>query len=308
MGSRLAVIGAAGCVGSAAAFRLAERGCVSEVIMIDPREELARSHAMDIEQGVSEVSSTFVRFGTWPDLEGCDVAVMAAAAPVLNPAMSVEERIASNTGIVREVASQIGRYGKKAVIITLTNPMDIINYSLYSLSGLEARQFVGFSWNDTLRFRYAVSRLLNAPVSEVEAPVLGEHGELKVHLFDRVMVRSKPVSFTAEQEKGLGQSMRDWFSTFARLSGDARTSGWTCAMGIPRIVEAVLTGSGEIFNCSAVLNGQYGLADVSVGVPVRLGRDGVKEVVELSLTAAQDAALKAAAKKIRGLASRLTGR
>ena len=136
MGTRLAIIGAAGGVGSAAAFALAERQIVSELIMIDNREDLGRSHAMDIEQGVRETSGTVVRYGTWPDLEGCDVVIMAAAAPGGPP--SVLPKIASNVEIAREVASRIVTYCPKTIVITVTNPMDVFNYILYRLSGLEA--------------------------------------------------------------------------------------------------------------------------------------------------------------------------
>ena len=106
----------------------------------------------------------------------------------------------------------------------------------------------------------------------------------------------------------MGRSMRDWFSTFTRLAGDVRTTGWTCAVGIPEIVGAILNESDKIFQCSAILNGEYGFSDVSMGVPVRLGRSGVREIVELSLTKAQSDGLKEAAKSIQSLAAGLSGR
>ena len=300
---KVGVLGAAGVVGSASAFRLAEQGFASEIVMIDAREEIAQSHAMDIAQAVSGLNGTVVRPGAWPDLAGCNVVVMAASVP--GESFTTEESIAKYMIILRDTAGQLARHCPEAVVICASNPVDVLNYVLYNLSGMEAKQFLGYSWNDALRFRYAVAEFLGAPVSEVGVMVLGEHGERKVPLFDRITLRSQPVKLTIEQEKNIVQAMGAWFSAFLRSSGDVRTAGWTSAIGISKIVAALVAESDEVLPCSAILKGEYGISGISLGVPVRLNSKGVKEIVELSLTDAQRQALVAASEKIRGMINRL---
>lgn len=300
---KVGVLGAAGVVGSSSAFRLAEQGFVSEIVMIDTREKLVQSHALDILQAVSGLNGTVVRCGAWPDLAGCNIVVMAASVP--GEGFKTGESIAKYMTLLRETAGQLAAHCPEAVVICASNPVDVLNYALYDLSGMEAGQFLGFSWNDALRLRFAVAEFLGAPVSEVGGMVLGEHGEGKVPLFDRITLRSKPVTLTAGQEKEIARAMEAWFSAFRGFSDGARTAGWTSAIGISKIAEAVVTESGELLPCSAVLRGEYGISGISLGVPVRLHSKGIREIVELPLTDAQRQALGAAAEKIRGMIDRL---
>ncbi|MCZ7664542.1 MAG: malate dehydrogenase [Thermoleophilia bacterium] len=295
----MAIIGGGGTVGSSAAFRLAGLGVASEIVLIDARENMARSHAMDLEQAAAELGPTYVRAGTWEDLRDCGVVVLSASLPERNVA-SRDEYLTGNLGIVREAAGYLAAHCPRAVVIVATNPVDVFTAALARLTGMDERRFLGYSWNDTLRFRWAVARTLGEAVADVGGLVLGEHGEMQVPLFDRITVRSRPVELTQEQQREVEISTRSWFSTYQGLQS-GRTSGWTSAVGIARIVEAVTTGRGDPLPGSAVLEGEYGVSGVSLGVPVRLGPGGVAEIIELELTPSQLASFQAAADKVRSL-------
>lgn len=341
---KVAFIGGAGTVGSAAAFRVATLNIASEIVLIDARPNVAMSHVLDLEQAVSEISSTRFVGGGWADLVGCDIVVLSASLPERNVA-SRDEYLAGNLAIVREAAQHLTLCPEAAVIVA-TNPVDVFTYVLSRLLGGSASRFVGYSYNDTLRFRWALARMLHVSVAEVDALVLGEHGETQVPLFDRVTVNGAPVHLTEQQRREVESATGTWFSTYQSL-GAGRTSGWTSAMGIARLVAALAgnvgpsggpataggagagawtatavghpggvttadtqgaaatpPGAPAAIPCSAVLHGEYGVSEASLGVPVILGRGGVQEIVEVPLTPAEAERLHRAADKVRGLISR----
>ncbi|HXV41691.1 MAG TPA: hypothetical protein VEC96_01400, partial [Anaerolineae bacterium] len=235
----------------------------------------------------------------WEALSGCHIVIMAASVPERN-AQSRVEYLADNLKIVRSVAGQIARYCPDALVINATNPVDVFNYILWDLTGMLARQFIGFSRNDSLRFRWAIGKVLETPVTDVEAMVIGEHGEAQVPLFSRVTVKGKAVELNPAQKAEVDKLIRTWFTTYVSLNS-GRSSGWTSAVTIGQIIGVIGSGSEEVLACSAILDGQYGLSGVSIGVPVVLGRNGIAQVVELPLSQEEIIGLQAAAKKTREL-------
>jgi malate dehydrogenase len=284
-------------VGSAAAFRVAEMGVASAVLLLDAREEMAKSHMMDLEQAVSTLSTTRIEAGGWEDLAGSDVVVLSASLPERN-VVSRDEYLAGNLAIVLEAASHIRSACPEAVVVVATNPIDVFTFLLHEMGGLPAHRVLGYSWNDTLRLRWAVAGVLGVPAAQVSGLVIGEHGEAQVPLFDRVTVGGEPVELTSEQRRRAEEAVHGWFVTYqALLSG--RTSGWTSAVGLGEVLSALADGGGEPLPCSAVLRGEYGLSGVSLGVPVRLDPNGVREVIELKLLADDRERLHQAAAKVR---------
>jgi malate dehydrogenase len=307
MNPRIGIIGGGGTVGSAAAFRLAELGFAHEIVLVDAREHMARSHAMDLDQAAGELGPTAVRAGTWTDLAGCGVVVLSAGLPERNVA-SRDEYLLGNVAIVKEAATHLAAECPDAVVIVATNPVDVFTTVLARLARLDKtapRRFLGYSWNDTLRLRWAVARVLGEPVADVDGIVIGEHGETQVPLFDRMALRGKPVALTAEQQRDAAEAVRSWFSTYQSLQS-GRTSGWTSAVGIAKLVQAIVQGHAEPLPCSAFLEGEYGVSGISLGVPARLGPGGVEAVVELPLSPAQAEAFEAAAKKVGGLVEQVS--
>jgi malate dehydrogenase len=314
---KVAFIGGAGTVGSSAAFRLATLDIASEIVLIDARPNLAMSHVMDLEQAVAEISGSRIVGGEWADVAGCDIVVLSASLPERNVA-SRDEYLAGNLDIVRKAAEHLAAC-PEAVVVVATNPIDVFTYVLAELAGGAPSRFLGYSYNDTLRFRWALARTLGAAMADVDALVLGEHGDMQVPLFDLVSIKGEPAGLTERQRREVETATRTWFSTYQGLNA-GRTSGWTSAMGIARLVAAMVGASeadvaiagdpappggvGGSLPCSAILQGEYGLSGVSLGVPVVLGPGGVRQIVELPLTRVERSQLHAAADKVRGLIDR----
>ena len=299
-------------MGSSAAFRIATLDIASEIVLIDARPNLARSHVMDLEQAVAEISGSRIVGGDWADLAGCDIVVLSASLPERNVA-SRDEYLAGNLQIVRKAAEHLAAC-PEAVVVVATNPVDVFTYLLGDLAGGAPSRFVGYSYNDTLRFRWALARTLRVAMADVTALVLGEHGDLQVPLFELVSVKGVPVGLNEQQRREVETATRTWFSTYQGLNA-GRTSGWTSAMGIARMVAAIAGSAGYAggaapasgggpLPCSAILHGEYGLSGVSLGVPVVLGPGGVRQIVELPLTPIERSQLHAAADKVRGLIDR----
>ena len=299
MDLRIGIIGGGGSVGSAAAFRMAALDLADEIVLVDAREHMARSHAMDLEQAASELGSTAVSAGTWADLAGCSIVVLSASLPERNVS-SRDEYLRGNVAIVREAAAHLAAECPDAVVVVATNPVDVFTTVLARLDVRPVRKVLGYSWNDTLRMRWAVARVLREPVADIGAMVIGEHGDMQVPLFDRVTLRGNPVALSLEQEREAEEAVHSWFTTYQGLQS-GRTSGWTSAVGIAKLVEAIAHRSADTVPVSAFLEGEYGVSGISLGVPARVGPGGAEEVVELTLRPEQMEAFRAAATKVERL-------
>lgn len=176
---KLGIIGGAGLLGSTTAFAVAQRNLVDEIVLIDIKENLAKTHVMDMEQAISEHNQTSITYGSWDALTGCDIVIMTASMPERKVSSRIEF-LADNLKIVQTVAGYIAQYCLGAVFINATNPVDPFGYIFHNLSGMSRQQIVGFSRNDTLRLRWAIAKVLHVPTTDVQAMVIGEHGEAQV--------------------------------------------------------------------------------------------------------------------------------
>ena len=296
---KVGVIGGGGTLGSSAAFYLATQGIVSRIVLVDVKENVLKSHAMDLEQAISELNDTKIQAGSWEELQGCQIVLVTASLPERQVSSRLEY-LDGNLKIIREIAGYLSRFCPQAVVITATNPIDVFNYALCKLTGMQACRFIGFSRNDSLRLRWAVGQVLNVNVPEVEAVVLGEHGESQVPLLERITVRGQAVSLTGQQKQQVVNLIKTWFVTYQGLNS-GRTTGWTSAIGMVEIIKAIVTASPLVIPCSAILQGEYGVSGVSLGVPVRLGPTGVREIIQLDLDRQEQQSFQAAARKVKDL-------
>jgi len=287
---KIGIIGGGGGVGSAIGFHLATLGLAQEIALVDLKQNVAMAHAMDAEQAVSALTATKLAGGDWSALSGCSIVVMAAGALQHNA-------LQDNLAILTTAGKQIVSYCPQAIVIVVTNPVDILTYVLRDLTGLPARQFLGCSLNDSARLRTAIARLLQVPAADVRAMVIGEHGQGMVPLFSHVQVRNANVSLTTEQQASILSYLKNWFSMYEGLKAN-RTAAWTTAVSVGQLVRLIVTNSQEPTPCSAILEGQYDLAGVSIGVPVTFGASGIERIVELPLTLQEMESLKIAAAKL----------
>ncbi len=296
---KVGIIGGAGTLGSNIAFYTALKNLADEIVLVDIKENVAKAIAMDMGQAISEINETEISSGSWDALRGCGIVVNTASMPERS-VKSRLEYLENNLSIIKNVAEQIKKYCPKAIVINATNPIDIFNYILHKLTGMPAKQFIGFSGNDTIRLKWAVAKVKGVSTYDVDALVLGEHGDEQVPLFSNIKAKGMPVELTPDEKAMADEMIRNWFLSYQSLDS-GRTTGFTSAIGVVRLIEAIVRNTGEILPGSAILTGQYGISDVSVGVPITLGPDGIEMINELQLAQEEIDALKAASEKIRGL-------
>jgi malate dehydrogenase len=292
MSVKLGIIGAAGTLGSCAAFAIATQGLVDELVLVDLNTKLLKSHQMDLETAATPIKKMTIRTGSAEDLSGCQVVVQTAGAPWRQISARVE-LLEDNLPIILETAELLKRYCPDAVVITATNPVDPLNYALYHATGMDRKQLIGYTLNDSIRLRMLTAVALGVDSTDVEGTVVGEHGEHQVLLFSSVRVKGESVIFSEDVKEQIRAEIPKILHAYESL-GTGRTSGWTSAVGLADMVRAIVEDTGQIFPCSVILAGEYGQEEISISVPVCLGRGGVKEIPIIDMSAAEKAGFEEA--------------
>lgn len=296
---RVAIAGAGGGVGASVAFNLLLSPLECEVVMLDARPSMVRSHLWDLEQVLEQGATGTVREGTPADVADADVLVMAAAAPLtVNTSRMVY--LHDNAAILAPLLDAVAG-GWPGLLILVTNPVDPLATWAAGRTGLPRERLLGYTVNDSLRLRTAIGQALGTHPGQVEAWTIGEHGDLAVPLLDRVRVAGRPVTLGDEQRDGVTRYVEGWYARHVALDS-GRSSTWTSGLGITRMIRACLAdegAGGELWPASVRLAGEYGLDGVSLSVPARLGGGGMREVVEWELTAEQRARLAEGARVVR---------
>jgi len=211
------------------------------------------------------------------------------------------ELLGENLPIIQDTAKKIKRYCPDAVVITATNPIDPLNYAMQLYSGLDRKKLIGYPFNDSIRFRMMVARALGVKSTQVEGIAIGEHGENQVLLFSSLRVDGKPVTVDEDFKQNIRQEIPNILRSYESL-GTGRTAGWTSAVGLAAVVSAITGDTGQVLPCSVVLTGEYGYSGLSMSVPVILGREGVKQILEWELAPDEQEGLKRAADILKAAA------
>ena len=283
------ILGGAGTIGSAAAAWLAARGIAGEVVLLDSNREAAESHAMDLSQAIFCTSQTRVRAGVWSDLARCGLLIVAAGLPAALATHDYCKDMNSLMPLIQEIAENLARYNSKAVVLSMTNPLDAFNYMLYEISGLTARQFIALSQNDSLRLRWALGEHLRIDPARIDAYVAGEHGPGKVPMFSTVTMDAAPLSLSQEDRAAVSCGLDDWWMHFLEVSG-SRTAGWTSGAAAAQVAETMTGKRKGPICCSCILTEGQGY---SMGWPVYLDQGGVTQPAQLALEAAERRAIDA---------------
>ena len=297
---KVTIVGGSGVVGSTTAYRLAQDGKASEIVLVDLRRNLGEAHALDIEQAVVHRSNALVRAGDTVDTKNSDVVFVTVSVPKRDVEVSRREYLAVNLRIVFETIIPIVKESPSALWIIASSPVDPLVYLMRQAFSMHREKVIGLNRNDTSRFRWAISRTLSVPSTAVEAFVLGEHGETQVPIFSSIRIRGELVSLTAMQRSQVKGEMDNFFVKWNQLQ-TGRTAGWTSAESAGDIISSLGSGDGRVWPCSVTLDGEYGLKGVSIGVPVRLGSGRVQEIVEFILDPAEREELEASAVSIRDM-------
>ena len=298
---KIAVIGA-GNVGATTAQRLAEKELGREVLLIDVVEGVPQGKALDMAESspVEGFDVALVGAQDYEAADGSDIVVITAGS-ARKPGMSRDDLLQINAGIVGAVSAEVARVAPDAIVIVVTNPLDVMTYLALKVTGFPPHRVIGQSGVlDSARFRYFIARELDVSVEDVATFVLGGHGDSMVPLLRYTTVAGIPLLelMSADVIERLVQRTRDGG---AEIVGLLKTGSayYAPASGVAQMVESIVKDKKRILPCAAYLQGEYGLSDVYAGVPVKLGRKGIEEIIEIELTVEERAALHASAEDVR---------
>ena len=292
--SKVTVIGA-GNVGATCANVLVTEGIADEVVLLDIKEGVSEGKAMDIMQSANILGLKSVIKGVTNDYaasEGSDVVVITSGIP-RKPGMTREELIGVNAGIVKSVTDNVLKHSPNAIIICDSNPMDTMTYLIHKESGLPKNRIIGMGGAlDSARFRYFLSQALGANYNDVDGFVIGGHGDTTMIPMTRYAVcRGVPVTELLDKET-LDKVAADTMVGGATLTKLLGTSAWYApGAAAASLVRAILSDSKSMITCSALVEGEYGLNDMCIGVPCVLGKNGIEKVVEYKLNDEEKALL-----------------
>jgi malate dehydrogenase len=296
---RVTVVGA-GQVGATAAFVLATRN-VADVVLIDVAEGLPQGKALDMmhARSVLRFGPSIAGTNDYADTAGSDVVVVTAGVP-RRPGMTRDELLTINAGIVGSVISSAVAASPEAVFICVTNPLDVMTDLAWKLSGLPASRVFGMGGVlDSARFAYFMAQATGAPIADVEALVVGAHGDAMVPLPRLSTVGGRPLTELLPAED-VAEVVRRTVFGGAQVVSLLKTGSAFYAPGVSVVamVEAVVGDTGAVLPSCVRLEGQYGISGVHMSVPALLGREGVREVPELPLTAEELTALRASSAQV----------
>lgn len=291
----VAIVGGAGGVGASVAFNLLLRGG-HDVVLIDRSPEMTTSHVMDLEQTLVQGFGRSVRGGDPSDMAAADVVVVTAATPLtVNTSRLIY--LNDNAVIVRDVVDALPA-GWPGVLVVVTNPVDPLVTWAQRRTGIDRRRLLGYTLNDSLRLRSGIAQARGVEPGTVEAWVVGEHGDACVPLWGTVSIDGAPVSLPAAEREQAEDFLRTWYVRHVALDS-GRSSTWTSGVGVARMVCALDSEDGELWPCSLLLTGEYGVEDLALSVPVTLASGGVREIHEWRLSDAEQAAMRTAADLVR---------
>src|SRR6056297_767006 len=299
--NKITVIGA-GNVGATTANVIAQKDLAREVVLLDIKEGLAEGKALDIWQ-----TSSILHFNTrvtgvtndYLKTKGSGVVVITSGIP-RKPGMSRDDLIKTNAGIVKEVTEKAIKYSPDAIIIVVSNPLDVMTYAAYLAANKSSNKVFGMAGIlDTGRYKAFIADALDVSPEDIHAMLLGGHGDTMVPLPRYTSINGIPVTELLSEEviEKIVDRTRKGGGELVRLMG---TSAWYApGAAVAQMVEAIVDDQKRVLPVCACLKGEFGLKNIYLGVPVKLGRDGVEEVVEISLNEGERQLLNASAESVK---------
>jgi malate dehydrogenase len=301
---KVTVVGA-GAVGATCADNIARKELCTELVLLDIKEGLAEGKAQDMMQTAALLGFDTKIVGSTNDYAktaGSNVVVITSGIP-RKPGMTREELIGTNAGIVKGVAENILKYSPEAIIIVISNPMDTMTYLALTSTGLSKHRIIGMGGTlDSARFKFQLSQHLNCSPADLNAVVIGGHGDTTmIPLIRYATWNSAPVTdfLSAEQQQQIVNDTMVGGATLTKLIG---TSAWYApgAAGAA-LVESIVRDQKKLFTCCVSLDGEYGQKDICLGVPVTIGKNGWEQILDFKLNADEQAAFNKSADAVRNM-------
>lgn len=306
------VIVGTGFVGATFAYALMIRGLCREIVLIDRNTDRADGEAMDLNHGIAFAPPALIRTGTYADCAGADIVVVTAGV-AQKPHETRLELASRNAAVYKEIIPKIARCTQDAILLIVTNPVDVMAYAAYKLSGFPARQVIGSGTVlDTARFRFLLSRHCQVDVKNVHAYIVGEHGDTEVPLwsmanvagmkFDQYCLSCEKACEHGERER-IFQQVRD---AAYHIIAKKQATYYAVGLAIVDICEAVLRNENSVLTVSTLLQDYLGVSDIYLSVPAIVNRGGVARLIELEMSPEELQAFQASAATIRAAAAGLT--
>jgi malate dehydrogenase len=306
MNRKVTVVGGAGNVGATVARAIADKE-LADVVIIDIADQKAKGVALDmyqacpIEQSDSRIIGAGADEAGWKETANSDVVVITSGVP-RKPGMSRDDLLQINYKIMQSVTEQIVKHSPNTIIVPVANPLDAMCQAVYRLSKFPRERVIGMAGVlDSARMRTFIAMELNVSVENIHAFVLGGHGDTMVPLARYSTVAGIPITELMSKERidAISKRTADGGAEITKLVG---TSAWYApGSAAAEMVEIILKDKKKIVPCSVYLKGEYGINDLFVGVPVKLGARGVEEIIQIKLTPEEDAALKKSAGAVKEL-------
>ena len=299
---KVTVVGA-GAVGASCAEYIAIKNFSSEVVLLDIKENFAEGKAMDLMQTASLNGFDTKIVGTTNDYSktsGSDIAVITSGIP-RKPGMTREELIGINAGIVKTVSENLIKHSPNVILIIVSNPMDTMTYLVHKTTDLPKHRIIGMGGAlDSARFKYRLAEAMDCPSSDVDGMVVGGHSDKGMLPLTRLASRNSIRVSEFLSEERLSEVLEATKVGGATLTGMLGTSAWYApGAAVSSLVQSIACDQKKMFPCSALLEGEYGLEDLCIGVPVVLGRNGIEKIVKLDLNDSEMDKLKESAEGVK---------
>ena len=306
---KVTVVGA-GAVGASCAEYIAIKNFVSEVVLLDIKENYAEGKAMDLMQtsSLNEFDTKIVgSTNDYSKTANSDIAIITSGIP-RKPGMTREELIGINAGIVKSVAQQLLEFSPEVILIIVSNPMDTMTYLTHKVTGIPKNRIIGMGGAlDSARFKYRLAEALDCPISDVDGMVIGGHSDKGMVPLTRLATRNSIRISDFVSDDRLEKVLNDTKVGGATLTSMLGTSAWYApGAAVSALVHSIACDKRKVFPCSVMLDGEYGLDDLCIGVPVILGKNGVEAIVEIDLNEKEKNALMESAKGVKQTNSLLT--
>jgi malate dehydrogenase len=299
--NKITVVGA-GNVGATAAQRIAEKELARTVVMVDVADGIPQGKGLDQWESapIELFDSRVIGSNGYDESAGSDIVVITAGI-ARKPGMSRDDLLNTNAGIVKSVAEQVAKTSPNAIIIVVSNPLDVMCYVAMKASGFPRERVIGMAGVlDTARYRSFLAEALDISVRDIQAMVLGGHGDTMVPLISYTTVSGIPITQLIDKAKldAIVDRARNGGAEIVKYlkTGSAY---YAPSSGAVQMVEAIVLDQKRILPCSAWLQGEYGMKDLFLGVPCKLGRKGMEKIIEVTLTADEKAALAKSADAVR---------
>src|SRR5881392_3795444 len=301
MVNKITVVGA-GNVGATTAQRIAEKELARTVVMVDVMEGIPEGKGLDQWQSapIEGFDSRVIGTNGYEETRDSDIVIITAGI-ARKPGMSRDDLLNTNAGIVKQVSEQIRTSSPNAILIVVSNPLDVMSYVAMKVSGFPRERVLGMAGVlDTARYRAFIAEALDVSVLDIQAMVLGGHGDTMVPLISYTSVSGIPVTQLMDRAK-LDAIVDRTRNGGAEIVKHLKTGSayYAPSAGAVQMAEAIVQDQKRVLPCSAWLQGEYGLRDVYLGVPCKLGRKGLEQILEVELTADEKVALEKSAEAVR---------